>query len=663
MTDLARPAESGADRSGQARLAGRYWPALLLAPFLILTFARERLPDWAVSVPERWTVPFIDWINAVVKVMRREEIFGLFTVRDATRALADLINWPLELVEGILIGGIPALGLPALPWILIVGLATTWGWYLKGPRLAILAGGCIAYLALFGKWELSMITLAAVLVAAPIAGAIGVGLGILAVKRRWFEAALWPVLNVMQSLPHFSYLIPVAVFVGVGHKAGTIATILFALPPMARLAILGLRGVPAEVVEAGVMAGCTPRQLLWKVELPAARESIMVGVNQVIMQCLAMVVIASFVGAKGLGHDLLFRLQSLRIGQALEIGVAIVLMAIALDRLSQALAERQPEHAREGAFWQTHPFLSAAGAVTLISILTAFATPAAQALPDTLTITTAPFWDGIVDYITVNWFDALALFRDDLLRHVLIPLRNLFQLVPWIALTLLVACIGCYLSGWRLALLVAGFILFIAFSGFWGRALITAYMVCFAVVVCVLIGLPLGIWASRGERRTAIATTLCDTFQTFPSFIYLIPVIMLFQVGDVAAITAIVIYAVIPVVRYTMFGLRGVPREIVEAAITSGCTPMQTLWKVRLPLAFPEIMLGINQTIMFALFMVIIAAFIGTRDLGQEIFRALTFADAGKGLVVGLCVSFMGLTADQLITAWAKRRRAVLGLA
>ncbi len=188
-------------------------------------------------------------------------------------------------------------------------------------------------------------------------------------------------------------------------------------------------------------------------------------------------------------------------------------------------------------------------------------------------------------------------------------------------------------------------------------------MVFFSVLVCITTGLPVGIWASRREWRTAFMQFVCDTFQTFPSFIYLIPVIMLFRVGDVAAIAAIVVYASIPAVRYTMLGLRGVPNEIVEAAITSGCTPRQVLWKVRVPLAFPEIMLGINQTIMFALFMVIIAAFIGTRDLGQEIFRSLTFNDAGKGLVVGLCVAFIGLTADRLITAWATRRKQVLGLA
>ena len=114
--------------------------------------------------------------------------------------------------------------------------------------------------------------------------------------------------------------------------------------------------------------------------------------------------------------------------------------------------------------------------------------------------------------------------------------------------------------------------------------------------------------------------------------------------------------------RYTIFGLQNVPNEIVEAGLTSGCTPRQLLWKVRMPFALPEMMLGLNQTIMFALFMVIIAGFIGTTDLGQEIFRALTFNDAGKGLVVGMCVAFMGLTVDQLITAWAAKRKKALGL-
>ena len=634
-----------------------------LGPFALLLLARGVLPDWAITVPKAWRVPFIDWINAVVLVLRKAPILGLFTFRDATRAMAGVVQGPLDFVQGLLTTGFAPLGLPSLPWIMIVGLAAVWGWYLKGWRLSLLAGGCIFYVALFGKWKLSMITLSVVLVAAPIAGLIGLGLGIMAVKWRVFERLLWPFLNVMQPLPHFSYLIPVAIFIGVSHKAGAIATILFAMPPMARLTVLGLRGVSPEIVEAGVMGGCTPRQMLWKVQIPAARPTLMVGVNQIIMQCLAMVVIASFVGAKGLGQDLLFRLQSLRIGQAFEIGVAIVLIAVMLDRLSQALAAKEPEHKRDGPFWVARPYLAAAALVVIVSTLLAAVFPAAGELPRALTITTAPFWDGIVDFVTLNFYDPLAVFRDALLIDVLIPMRGLFQALSWVAAVALVAGGGWYLAGWRAAATVAGFMLFIAFSGFWPRALITAYMVVFAVFVCMAFGIPLGIWASRKRGRAKMVQLLCDTFQTFPSFIYLLPVIMLFQVGDVAAITAIVIYASIPAVRYTMIGLAAVPHDIIEAATTSGCTPRQTLWKIRMPLAFPEIMLGINQTIMFALFMVIIAAFIGTKDLGQEIFRALTFADAGKGLVVGLDVAFMGLAADRLITEWARRRKKQLGLA
>lgn len=658
--NAASPAKSVRPRpaAGQHfRVAGA-----ILAPFVIVLLARPLLPQWLVTWPARLTVPFVDWINIIVEFLSDYEILGLFTFKDVTRAIGSTIEWPLDFLEGILVSGFDPLALPALPWIMIVGLATVFGWYLKGWRLAALAGGCVLYVAVFGKWELSMITLSAVLVAAPLAGVIGLGLGIGAVRNATFERILWPLLNVMQSLPHFSYLIPVAVFIGIGHEAGTIATVLFALPPMARLTILGLRGVSKEVREAGVMAGCTTRQMLWKVEIPAARNALMVGVNQVIMQCLAMVVIASFIGAKGLGHDLLFRLQSLRLGQALEIGVAIVLIAIGLDRLSQAMAEKQPEHRRtHGPFWRRRPYLAATGGVIAGSIVLALITPYARTWPDELTITTAPLWDGLVTFITTYLHGPLQLFRDTLLIYVLIPMRSAFQWVPWLAVIALVSAIGWHLGRLRLALVSAGFILFIVLSGYWDRALITAYMVTFAVLLCMLIGLPLGIWASRTERRTGIMTTVCDTLQTFPSFIYLIPVIMLFKVGDVAAIMAIVIYATIPAVRYTMFGLRNVPSDIIEAATTSGCTRSQVLWKVRMPIAFPEIMLGVNQTIMFALFMVIIAAFIGTTDLGQEIFRALTFNDAGKGLVVGLCVAFIGLTVDRLITAWAAKRRQQLG--
>ena len=657
----AQPALTGAGRRPAPGQALNRW-GLALLPVIIIFAARPLLPAWLNTPAEALILPFVDWINAIFKFLKTKDIFVWFSLRDLTRFIALAVEWLIDMVEGILVSGFDRSGLPALPWIMTAGLFAVFGCWLKGWRLGLLAGGCIFYLALFGKWKLAMTTLAMVLVCAPVSALGGLLLGILALKYKFFERLLWPCLNVMQSLPHFSYLIPIAVFIGVSHRAGAIATIVFAVPPMARLTLLGLGRVADEVLEAGITAGCTARQMLWKVRIPAARASLMAGVNQVIMQCLAMVVIASFVGAKGLGHDLLFRLQSLRLGQALETGVAIVFIAIMLDRLSLAFSEKKPDHVPAGPFWRTHPWLMAAGAVVIAAAIAAAAMPALHTLPKALTITTAPLWDALIDIITLHFYEPLQGFRDFALIHVLIPIRDGFGYTPWIAIAWLVTYLGWRLAGWRLGLIVLAYVLFIVCSGFYERALITAYMVFVALLIATVIGVPLAVWASASDGRAGNARLLCDIFQTFPSFVYLIPVIMLFRVGDVAAIMAVIIYSMIPIVRYTLLGLRAVPGEIIEAAITSGATPMQILLKARMPLALPEIMLGINQALMFALFMVIIAAFIGTVDLGQEIFRALTFNDAGRGLVVGLCVAFMGLTADKLIVEWARQKKQALGI-
>ena len=184
------------------------WPAgatgvvIVLVPFIALIALRPVLPDWALVWPKEWAVPFVDWINAAVGVLKNEPIFIWFTFKDFTRAIATVVEWPLDFLQALLISGFKPLGLPALPWVMVVGLAAVLGWWIKGWRLALLAGGCIFYIALIGKWKLSMTTLSVVLVAAPIACAVGLLLGIVAVKWRPFERMLMPILNVMQSLPH-----------------------------------------------------------------------------------------------------------------------------------------------------------------------------------------------------------------------------------------------------------------------------------------------------------------------------------------------------------------------------------------------------------------------------------------------------------------------------
>ena len=563
--------------------------------------------------------------------------------------------------------------IPALPWVVIAGLFGIIGYRLGGWRLALLSVGFICYAAFIGdppekagaetRWDKTMITLSAVLVAVPIATAIGSVLGIWAAKRRRVEQLLIPLMNLTQAMPHFTFLIPIGVFIGVSHKAGVIATIAYAIPPMTRLTILGVQGISKEVVEAGVMSGCTPRQMMWKVELPAARQALLVGINQVVMECLAMVVIASFVGTRGLGQDLLFRLTGLHIGAGMEIGIAIVVMAITLDRLSQALGKWGPtHHEADLSFVRRHPYLFASGAVVLGGTLLASFWESAQRVPKDWMWGHAHYWEKIVDWSQVNLYSSTTWFRDQLERFALLPIRDAFATIPWIAAVILVFTIGWIINGRRLAILSSSMVAVIALTGFWAQAMINFYQLTFAVLLAALLGVPFGIWAAGSDRRNSVVQVVLDAFQTFPSFVYLLPAIMFFGVSETAIIFAVVLSVSVPAIRYTIFGVRNVPGHLVEAATMSGCTKRQTLWKVKVPLAVPEIMLGINQTIMFGLFMVMIGGFIKTTGLARELIEAQPNVDSGRAIIGGLAVACIGMAVDLLISQWADKRKKQLGL-
>jgi glycine betaine/proline transport system permease protein len=602
-------------------------------------------------------VPVGIWLNALVEFVRVDLGFDTVT-RFLSRQLKEIIN----IFNNFLLGGRKGFGLGGLPWAGLAAFAFILGYHLKGWRLGLISGGTVVYLAVFGLWKYSMETMALLMAAVPMSIIIGLILGILAYRKKWLETVIMPILGVMQTMPHFAYLIPVVVFFGIGHQTGVIATIIFAIPPMVRLTMLGLQKVPSEITDAGRMSGCTKWQLLFRVQLPTARNEILLGINQVIMQCLAMVVIAAFIGASGLGYRLLFKLQSLKLGQSVEIGIAIVLLAITLDRLSYAWAEKKRDYRADLPFLTRFRFplllIGAVGGAVLLSRLL----PELFELKRDQTITYFRTWDAFIDFIVIYFGGPLQWFRDNMIVNVLAPMRDALLYMPYMAVLVLIGGLGLIVGGLYSASLTVGFFAFIALAGWWDRAMITAYMVLFAVLICIVIGIPLGIWASRNKRRTATVLTWCDTFQTFPSFIYLLPVIMLFQVNDLSAIMSVIIYAMIPAVRYTVEGLKNVPEELHEAVTMSGGNKWQRLWHLELPVAMPHIMLGVNQTTMFAFSMVIIAAFIGTIDLGQSIFKALSETNVGKGLVLGLCVSFMALTVDHLITRWAREKTALLGL-
>ena len=631
---------------------------LILAGALVLAIGKGALPAGLVRPPDWLVWPFGDWINAAFSFLRDD--LGLIHV---TRAFSDGVEWLLNVTANLLYGKNRWPRVGPIPWTVIAATAAVIGYYLNGWRLAAFGGLTFVWVAVMGQWEWTMETLSVIIVAAPFSVLLGLAMGTLAWQSPTFERILNPILNIAQSLPHFAYMIPVVVFIGVGPKAGAIVTIIFSVPPMIRMTLLGLQKVSPEVIESGKMSGATRWQLLRHVRIPTARTEILVGVNQVIMQCLAMVVLASFIGMPGLGEKLLQLLQSLKIGRSIEIGITIVLLAVLLDRCSKAWATKQPVHLEKGTPWLVRHRLLVIWAV-LVAVLWALSLvfPLFHEIGRREAFSLSDPLDAVMDWIIMVLSPVTQWLRWFLIVWVLIPLRDAMLWLPYTAVLAFLAGVGWAIGGRRSALICLAYFGLIAMSGWWDRAMITVYTVSFSVFLAVLIGFPLGIWGSRSEGRAKSMLLVCDTLQTFPSFIYLIPVIMLFGVNDVAVVGAVVLFAAVPLIRYTIEGLRGVPVPQIEAANMSGASRRQTLWSVRLPLALPTIMVGVNQSVMFSLFMVIIAAFIGTQDLGQEMQRALSSLDVGKGLVLGLAVAFMGLMVDHLVTVWARRRRKALGL-
>ena len=663
MSDAAlRPAAPVA-RPATARVL---WLAALAA--LVLTWWVAPQIPWLGDLAEVWVLPLAAWVSAAVDWLVDDLTFGLFTFRELTRAIAYVLELPLRVFIALLAsGGTLPLGegivVPPVPWFGVL-LAGAWlGWVWGGRGLLLLVALSLGYLVIFGQWQSAMVTLSSILVSVPLGVLGGIGLGVLAFRHARVERVVTPLLDLMQTVPVFAYLVPVLVLFGFGPVSAMIATIIYAMPPMVRVAILALRGVSPEVVEFGTMAGCTPRQMLWRIQLPAVRPSLMVGVNQVIMLSLNMVIIASMIGAGGLGYDVLASLRRLAIGDGLEAGIAITLLAIMLDRLSQgfvAYSNTPIEHRRgRGLPGGLSPLLVGL-AILGVTYLVSVAAPGLAMYPDALFVDTGPVWDGLIGFINVHLYSYLDSVKTFLLIYLLAPVKRFMVDAPWLGVTLLLAVAGWQLGGKRLAATVAAMAAFIAITGFWEVAMISVYLCGISVLIAAAIGISVGLLASRSDRAHRTAVTAVDTLQTLPSFVYLIPVVMLFQVGDFSAMIAIVLYALAPAVRYTDLGLRRVPSEVIEASEMSGCRPWQSLWRVRLPLALPEIVLGINQTVMMALSMLVITALVGTNDLGQEVYIALTRSDVGHGLVAGFCVAFIGMITDRLIHAWVARRKRAL---
>ena len=635
----------------------------ITAAALILTVLQWSglLPAFLHRLPEGWIPPFAVWLDFGFNFLRYT--LGLETL---TRWFAEgPLQFMLDTSANILYGKRRWPNFEPIPWSAIAAVSAMIGYYLGGWRLALLAGGTFVWTALIGQWKDAMQTMSVLVVAVPMAFVIGILLGIADWKYAWVERGIKPVLSVLQTLPFFTYLLPAVIFFKVGPTAGAVATVIYAIPPMILMTTLGLKKVSPEVVEAGKMSGCSKWQMLRYVYVPAARTEILVGVNQVIMLCLAMVVLTAFIGMPGLGAKLLAMMGSFKLGRSFEIGITIILLAVTLDRLSKAWVVKLPEHFERGTpWWQRHKYMLVGLAVFVFFCILGYFVEWFAEISRRQSFTQGKAIDvRIKTFLALEPVQAVTgSIRYVLNVWVLNPFRDFLLSIPTFGLIGFVVAGALALGGRKSGTYALIFFGLVALSGWWDRSVITLYSVISAVILATIMGLPIGILAARSAKWSNRVLLACDTAQTFPSFIYLIPAIMLFGITATTVVFSVFIFTMVPLVRYTVEGLRGVPAEMTEAADMSGATKMQKLWKVQLPLALPTMAIGFNQAIMFAFFMIIIAAFIGTQDLGQELQKTLAGTDLGKNFVLGICVSLMALTFDMAIMSWSEKKKRALGL-
>ena len=659
--------------------AGALAAILLLLAVYKLTVANDSFPEALQNSMREPVDDFADWVAATFKFILRPISL---TVKLWLKQLDNFflgVSWPIIVFGALLLVG-----------------------KIGGLRLGLFAAACLMLIGSLGLWDTTIKTLTIMTLSVTLTVIVGIPIGVWAARSDRFEAVLRPLLDAMQTMPAFVYLIPVMLLFGLGATSAVFAIMVYAVPPVIRLTNLGIRQVASEAIETAASYGSTYRQTLFKVQLPMAKPTIMMGVNQTVMMALAMVIFVALIGASGLGKDIWVAMRRLQIGSAVEAGLAVVLMAVVLDRIGYALSRGDRDSDKHGVagaarvVWAGIEFLASSLARALAVVVRPFANSDPRFTLVALFTRNAGFVVGVAilallvavdlsvaglgDYpsalkfhfakpvdTAVRWMNINLAFvttplRNYFFMYLLLPTLNFLLWLPWPVFSLTLLYVAWRAAGWRTAALTFVGLTFIGVVGEWEATMITLSQVTVALGLSIAIAVPLGIVASRNDRFEMLLRPVLDTMQTLPAFVYFPLIIMLFKIGDLSGVIATVIYAVPPAVRLTNLGIRQVPAEVVEAARSHGSTPRQILFKVELPLALPSIMMGINQTTMMALAMVIYAALIGARGLGFDVMLAIGKFDVGAGFEAGMSIVFLAIIADRVTQGWALKRQRALGM-
>lgn len=586
--------------------------------------------------------------------------------RDSNVILDVVVGGIRDAIDAVILGAQDLLSQPAFPrpvpqigWLGVVALLAWVAYALAGVRATILVVLSLLSFGVLGYWSESIDLLIVTFTAVLIAVAVGIPLGIAMARSRAVTAIATPVLDVMQTMPSFAYLLPLVLLFSIGPSAAVVATLIYALPPVVRITAHGLRTVAASTIEATTSMGSTRAQLLRKVQLPMAKRTIVVGINQTIMAALSMATIAALIDGPGLGEPVIQALQTLDIGTAFVSGLAIVIMAIMLDRTTTAASQRAENERRVARDPRRRRIALVVGAVLAGVGVYLSRSYLWAADPDSLPDLGRPLADATgaaTDWFTDTFSAVTGAIKDGFTYALLNPFQSLLADSPWWLVAAVLLAVAFVLGGWRPTLTAAVCLAVIFGVGLWQDTMVTLTMTLVATVLVMLLAVVFGVWMGRSKRADTALRPLLDAGQTIPPFVYLVPALALFGTSRFTAIVAAIVYAAPAAIKLVADGIRGVSPTTVEAAESAGSSRLQIITKVQLPMARSALVLASNQGLLYVLSMVVIGGLVGGGALGYTVVSGFSQAQLfGKGLAAGIAIVALGIMLDRITQHAAAR--------
>lgn len=548
---------------------------------------------------------------------------------------------------------------PEIGWLGVTAMATWIGYAIATWRIAVLVAASFLSFALLGYWQDSVDLLIITFVAVAVAVIIGMPLAVWIGTSKWADAALSTILDLMQTMPTFVYLLPIVLFFGIGVPGAVVCTLIYALPPIIRIAGHGIRSVSPTTIEATDSTGQSALQRLTKVQMPMARKTIIVGLNQTTMAALSMATIASFVDGPGLGQPVLDGLKINDVGTAFVPGLLIVVLAVMLDRTTTAASERAENVARSGGEDRTRRRIvlgvTGASALALVFVSRYFSW-AAEFPESTLGSKFATVSDDAATWVTDSLSGFTTGVKDEITFGLLNPLQALLAESPWWLAAAAIAALAFVLGGLRALTPAVICLAGIYYLDLWHDAMITLTMTLVATVMVMVLAVVFGVWMARSRRTDLSLRPLLDAGQTIPPFVYLIPVLALFGPTRFTAIVAGIVYAGPAAIKLVADGVKAVPPTTIEASRSTGATTWQEITKVQLPMSRSSLVLATNQGLLYVLAMAVIGGMVGAGALGYDVVLGFSRSEEwGKGMAAGGTIVLLGIMLDRIARAAAAK--------